>query len=226
MARLLIHVEGPTEETFVNEVLRDQLIAAGYQSVAARIVGNARLRRRRGGICPWPSVRADIINHLKHDPNCIATTMVDYYGLPQTGHDAWPGRPEAGRLPFAKKGSCVQDALLKDLVADLDDLRRFVPFVMMHEFEGLLFTDCSALSSVIGRPELRKKFEEIRAKFATPEEINDSPRTAPSKRILALVPDYQKPLLGVLAVLEIGLERILEECPHFSAWLSRLEALA
>jgi len=152
--------------------------------------------------------------------------MVDYYGLPQTGNDAWPGRPEAGRLTFPKKGSCVQDALLKDLVADLDDLRRFVPFVMMHEFEGLLFSDCSALSSVLGRPELRKQFEEIRAKFATPEEINDSPQNAPSKRIIALVPDYQKPLLGVLAVLGIGLERIREECPHFDAWLSHLEALA
>src|SRR5271165_3191219 len=98
MPRLLIHVEGQTEEAFVNEVLEEHLRARGYDSVAARIVGNARLRRRRGGIRPWPSVRKDIVNHLKEDPGCIATTMVDYYGLPQQGMGGWPGRARAAGL--------------------------------------------------------------------------------------------------------------------------------
>lgn len=57
MARLLVHLEGQTEETFVNEILRDYLLAKGYEVVSARIVGNARLRLRRGGIRPWPAVR-------------------------------------------------------------------------------------------------------------------------------------------------------------------------
>ena len=82
MARLFIHVEGQTEETFVNEVLRNHLVARGYHSVEARIVGNARLRKRRGGIRPWSSVQKDILRHLKEDPHSIATTMVDYYALP------------------------------------------------------------------------------------------------------------------------------------------------
>src|ERR1035441_6298029 len=98
MARLLVHVEGQTEEDFVNELLRDYLLARGYDSVSARIVGNARLRNRRGGIRPWSSVRKNITNHLKEDPACIATTMVDYYGLPQEGAAAWPGRTKATSL--------------------------------------------------------------------------------------------------------------------------------
>ena len=96
MARLLVHVEGQTEEVFVNELLREHLIGVGYESVSARIVGNARLRQRRGGIRPWPSVRKDIINHLKEDAGCLATTMVDFYGLPRDGDGAWPGR--AGKV--------------------------------------------------------------------------------------------------------------------------------
>jgi hypothetical protein len=84
MARLLIHVEGQTEEDLVNEVLRSHLLSQGYHSVGARIVGNARLRQR-GGIRKWPSVRTDIINHLREDQECIATTVVDYYGMPQNG---------------------------------------------------------------------------------------------------------------------------------------------
>ncbi len=70
------------------------------------------------------------------------------------------------------------------------------------------------------------RFQEIRDQFRTPEEINDSPATAPSKRVEALVEGYQKPLLGVLAVLEIGLSRIREVCPHFDGWLKHHESLA
>jgi hypothetical protein len=98
MAHLLIHVEGQTEEGFVNEVLRDHLVAKGHHSVAARMVGNARLRSRRGGIRPWPSVRTDILNHLREDQDCVATTMVDYYGMPQKGSGGWPGRAQSTGL--------------------------------------------------------------------------------------------------------------------------------
>src|SRR5690348_2336386 len=134
MARLLIHVEGQTEEDFVNEILRDHLVTKGYDSVGARIVGNARLRQRRGGSRPWPSVRTDIINHLKEDTGCIATTMVDYYGLPRQGDEAWPGRAKAASLSFANKAACVEEALLGDLIAEMGgNPRRFVPFVVMHE---------------------------------------------------------------------------------------------
>jgi hypothetical protein len=225
MQRLLIHVEGQTEEAFVNEVLEGHLLARGYQSVAARIVGNARLRRRRGGIRPWPSVRKDIVNHLKEDSGCIATTMVDYYGLPQQGTGGWPGRADAAGLKVSKKAACVENALLQDVEKEIDNPKRFVPFVMMHEFEGLLFSDCDALSRGIGRPDLQRQFESVRRQFATPEEINDSPDTAPSKRMESIVPGYEKPLLGILAVLEIGLVRIRAECPHFDGWLSQLESL-
>ncbi len=228
MVRLLIHVEGQTEEDFVNEVLRDQLLAKGYDAVGARIAGNARLRRRRGGIRPWRSVRRDIINHLKEDPGCIATTMVDYYGLPREGTAAWPGRARARGLSPIKRAPCVEKALLDDVVAEMGNRlnpERFVPFVVMHEFEGLLFSDCAAFSNGIGRPNLEADFRAIPDQFSTPEEINDSPVTAPSKRVEALVPGYQKPLLGALAVLEIGLPRIRAECPHFNGWLEKLESL-
>jgi len=226
MARLLVHVEGQTEESFVNEILRNHLVAKGYYSVDARIVGNARMRERRGGIRVWPSVKKDIVNHLLEDRECIATTMVDYYGMPQT----WPGRERASTLrTVEEKAECVQRAIRDDVVAEMDgsfNFERLVPFVVMHEFEGLLFSDCASFSRGIYRPELELSFQEIRDGFNTPEEINDSPVTAPSKRVKELVPGYEKPLLGILAMLEIGLLRIRAECPHFNGWLNQLEARA
>jgi len=229
MARLLVHVEGQTEEGFVNEVLRNHLVNQGYESVSARIIGNARLRRKRGGVRPWPVVKKDIVNHLRQDSGCIATTMVDFYGLPQHGDGGWPGRERAAGVPVGHKASCVEEALLQGVAREMGasfDPNRFVPFVVMHEFEGLLFSDCAAFGQGIGRPEMEPEFRRIRDQFGTPEDINDSPITAPSKRIEDLIPDYEKPLLGALAVLEVGLDRIRAECPHFARWLNRLESLA
>jgi hypothetical protein len=227
MARLLIHVEGETEETFVNDLLADHLYNYGYEIVSARIIGNARLRENRGGIRAWSTVKKDILNHLKEDIDCLATTMVDYYGLPQTGDRAWPGRAEAGTLPFADKSPFIENALLADVAKDLGsefEARRFVPFVVMHEFEGLLFSDCQAFAEAIARPQLAQEFQDIRQQFATPEEINDSPVTAPSKRVEELVAGYAKPLFGTLAAIKMGLDTIRSECPHFRAWLEQLEA--
>jgi Domain of unknown function (DUF4276) len=134
MARLLVHVEGQTEESFVNEILRDHLVAKGFSTVSARIVGNARLRYRRGGIKSWPSVKKEIVTHLREDPACIATTMVDYYGLPHVGDAAWPGRAQAASLTSWKKPGFIDEtALLEDVISTVGprfDFRRFVPFVV------------------------------------------------------------------------------------------------
>lgn len=93
----------------------------------------------------------------------------------------------------------------------------------MHEFEALLFSDCTAFSQGIGSPALSAQFQEVRNEFATPEDINDSPLTAPSKRIQQLFPAYQKVLYGPSGAKAIGLHTIRQQCPHFAAWLTSLE---
>jgi len=154
--------------------------------------------------------------------------MVDYYALPQNDTAGRPGRALSSALGTAEeKGQCVQDAVRNDLAREMGDRfdpSRFIPFAVMHEFEGLLFSDCAAFTRGIYRSDLEPALREIREQFATPEEINDSPETAPAKCVQALVSGYQKPLLGVLAILEIGLTAIRAECPHFDGWLKTLES--
>ena len=228
MTRLLVHVEGQTEETFVNELLRPYLLARGFTSISARLLGNARLRERRGGIKAWSAVRDDITRHLLADAGCFSTTMVDYYALPATGPKAWPGRAIANGLPHADKAQAVENAAAQDISACLNvqpQFMRFIPYVVMHEFEALLFSDCSAFAIGVGRSDLAAALQQIRDQFSSPEEINDSPETAPSKRVEGLIPGYQKPFLGNLAALEIGLPRMRVECPRFARWLAKLEAI-
>ena len=159
---------------------------------------------------------------MKQDKGVLVTTMVDYYGLPHT----WPGRANAPLLPFLDRASAVESALLSDVNHALGsgfDPSRFVPYIIMHEFEGLLFSDPEGLGLGIGRRDLSPKLNAIREDFSTPEEINDSPDTAPSKRIEGLMPGYQKPLHGLLACQEIGLDAIRGQCPQFSHWVDQLE---
>ena len=228
MTRLLVQVEGPTEENFVNYILGPHLYGLGFHAVSARTMGNARQRDRRGGVTSWETARREIITHLKKDQGLIVTTMVDYYGLPDSGPKAWPGRAGAGNHPIEQRADSVEHALLTDVTNQLGvgfNPARFVPYLSMHEFEALLFSDCSRFARGIDRPELEGDFQQIRDKFDTPEQINDSPRTAPSKRLLKLMPTYQKPLMGIDGLREISIDLVREGCPHFHQWLCTLESL-
>ena len=199
MTRLLVHVEGETEESFVNQLLAPHLYGYKFSIVSAHLMGKARQRSRRGGVRAWAAVRNEITNNLKEDERCIATTMVDYYGMPKT----WPGCSEASVLGFPSNVESVETALASDVCDQMGldfNPERFIPYVMMHEFEAILFSDCKRFAEGIGKPELASAFQGIRDQFGCPEEIDDSPQTAPSKRIESLVSGYKKPYMGALAL--------------------------
>ena len=72
------------------------------------------------------------------------------------------------------------------------------------------------------------KFDDIKnavKSFENPEMINNSPQTAPSKRLTNAIPQYDKVLDGNFIAMEIGLEKICEKCPLFKEWIGRLESL-
>lgn len=226
MARLLVHVEGQTEEEFVNNVLAPYLHTKGYTNVGARLLGNARTRDKRCGIKGWGSVCDEISKKLLEDSNSIQTTMVDYYALPQEGDRAWPGRKEAGILAFKNKAPLIQKNMLKDICSKMGsnfNPNRFIPYIQMHEFEALLFSNCSKFAEGLDQPQLASKFQEVRDSFNSPEEINDHPETAPSKQVQSIMRNYDKPFHGFLAASAIGLDSMKSECQNFNSWLVQLE---
>ena len=178
MLRLLVHVEGQTEETFVNEILAPHLYKFGYSSINARLMGNARQRSRRGGIRNWPTVLRDIVRHLREDEGCFATIMVAYYGLPMTGNGAWPGRAESSSSPFAMKAQIVEDHISKDVQSKIEkDFYKncFPTYLMMHEFEALLFSDCKKFCNGIGKPELTENFKKFEISLKTLKRLTAHP---------------------------------------------------
>lgn len=227
--RLHVLAEGQTEETFAVEVLGDYLVSdgcRGYAMVTARtLIKEAGLDG--GGIVKWDRARRLIGQILKQDRECIVTTMVDYYGPPKS----WIDPARYTDRPTSVKAEVVRRKLASDIQADLPDSRfysRFVPYVSMHEFEGLLFSDCDLLAQAVQHPKLARRFHAVRNSYrnGTPEDINEGFDTAPARRILEILPEYEKSVHGVLAALEITVDTMRRECPEFDQWLRALEQSA
>lgn len=227
MSDVVAIVEGQTEQTFVRDHLAAHLGGRGI-AIGARLPGRVA---RRGGVRAWESVRGDILRTLRERRGRVCTTMFDFYGMPTD----WPGRTEAARLQQDKRGPHVEHAMLEDLAADaVDNFRRelFIPYVQVHEFEALLFSDVAkiaeALSPVSGTDQkfLAAHLDKILAEAGQAEAINDGHETCPSRRIIDLVRPYRKPLHGPIIAGRIGLDVLRTACPHFGQWLTRLESLA
>ncbi len=216
MSRLLVHVEGQTEESFVNDLLAPYLHAqAGYWFVRAVGLGSAPTRSGRFGGRAWASAKKGILWDLRNDPALTVTTMVDFYALRQD----WPAKPTARHAREIEAG--MHRDIVEAMGPDFNP-RRFIPFVMMHEFEALLFSNPDLLGSVLKvDPGL---LWEIRNQFPSPEEINDSVHTAPSKRIEGIQQRYEKVDDGIVCATAIGLLTMQDQCPHFAEWVRRLEA--
>lgn len=188
MIRVHVICEGSTEKMFVDEVL-NEIFNQKDIYLYPSLIGN------RGGKFRFERLFIDVRKWLLGDPSAYCTTFFDFYGLPSN----FPGKEEAkSYTSHSQKASCLTKNLTAQLKAGLGEkpLLRFIPYVQMYEFEGLLFSDPDRLAQGICQTKLAKDFHAIRKNFNSPEEINDSPIQAPSKRIAALFPEYDKPIHG------------------------------
>jgi len=66
--------------------------------------------------------------------------------------------------------------------------------------------------------------DKIISEYPNPEDINDDPSTAPSKRLKnnQLIKGYNKVIDGNLIILETGIDTILQKCPRFSKWVETI----
>ena len=226
MARLYLFAEGQTEQTFANTVLKPHLAERGVYMDKPVLIAHAHKRHRthRGGGSRFRPMQNDICRFLKQDAasDAFFTSMIDLYAL----HRGFPGAEEAEK--YRREPYRRVEALEESWARETKD-RRFVPHIQLHEYEAYLFTDVSALLFYYeDKPRAIEKLKRIADSFGSPELIDDGCHTAPSKRIIDQVPQYEhdKPTVAVQAARRIGLSRIRGKCPHFSRWIERLEGLA
>lgn len=211
-----ILVEGPSEQAFVREVL------APYCSLYGVFITTSVLSKsgQKGGDVKFSRSKKEIYAFLCQRPDWFVCTFVDYYGVSE-----WPG---IAAIPPGASPACIADHMnqaarreLSDSYPDLQDsMHRYIPFVAVHEFETLLFSDSAILAREINVK--KDLIDAVLREFGEPECINNSPATAPSKRILTWCPGYAKVRKGLAIAKAIGIAKMRSACPLFDAFLQQL----
>jgi len=228
MRYTILHVlcEGQTEERFVKDVLAPYLRGFGVYTKAVLLV-TSRKKDAKGGMLSYAKAAGDLQLLLKQyrdsdNERHIFTTMFDYYALP----DDFPGFAEAGKMADVRRRiSCIEEEFGRTIASS-----RFIPYIQLHEFEALLFSDIEKLAG--DYPLAKKQISVLKDEtdaYADPEMIDNGRATAPSKRIIKALEknyNYNKVASGARTASAIGLNVILEKCRHFRGWIDRIISLA
>ena len=225
---LNILCEGQTEEKFVKEVLKPYFNGQSIV-VKSRLLVTSRKKDASGGLISYPQAERDLklwmreVSHRKSETHYF-TTMFDLYALP----DDFPGS--------------IQSKSIVDAYAKVEHLENefgraigspnFIPYIQLHEFEALLFCDIEKL--IIEYPKCHKEIERLKETLHSyndnPELIDNSPETAPSKRIIKAIEgqnkyNYNKPVSGSKVTKYIGMPSLTTQCRHFKQWIERITAI-
>ena len=224
MTRLYVVCEGPTEETFVGTILAPHFRPREVE-MTPLILPNKRgsnARQHKGGWIDYGKARRYICKVMRqmHAEDTWFTTMLDLYALPAD----FPGAGDAPRGPAEARVAFLEAAFHADICDD--SLWRFTPNLQLHEYEALLLAEPAALTHFY--PDRADAVSALCTDIAglAPEAVNEGPQTAPSKRIVRHIPEYDKIVAGNLVAVEIGLPTLRARCPHFDAWLTKLERVA
>jgi len=209
---IYVSCEGETEESFINHVLAPFLWESNlYLEPIIITTKHTPTAKHRGGVSTYSKIRKELLSLSQQHPNEFITTMFDYYGLPKDT----PGIDNKD-VNIYRRIEAIESEINRDL-----DLRNCFVNLMLHEFEGLLFADPSQFALVA--PEAVEEIQQVRDAFDTPEHINNSENTAPSKRLMSIIPGYAKVAYGTLVAERIGMQRILSECKHFAGWVEKIK---
>jgi hypothetical protein len=223
MIRLYLIVEGPTELQFADQMLALHL---AEKNVMLRTMlsktGTKGEKKYKGGAVNYDKIKNDITDLLKQEKGADVrlSTMFDLYGLPGN----FPGYETAKKHSDPYRIVECREKLFSESIQD----SRFMPYLQLHEFEALLFTDIDAFVKYGTRYE--KAVDQLKKTCIfpdSPERIDDGETSAPSKRIAAVIPEYDgaKVTMGPAIAKIIGLDAIRKKCPHFNQWLEQLEQL-
>ena len=216
---IFVLVEGQTEYRFVDAILKPDYSAIGI--FLTPVIIKSRINPSgpdcRGGISTYKAVQGQL-RSLMRASHAVITTLMDFYGLPAD----FPGMRDVCQTPRLKVQH-IQNAVLDDLGRPPN----FLPFFMLHEFEAILFSSSETLPYLMqATPQQKGQFSAICRNYGSPEDIDNSPQSSPSHRILAIFPEYVKPVHGIQAIQSIGLDAIKKKCPHLKSWLDTLAQLS
>jgi len=213
MRRLYIIVEGYTEKDFVSQTLAPYFQSLGIYNISPILIRTSKTGK--GGFVNYEHLKNNVKRLLSSEKEVIVSTFVDFFRIPTS----MPKYEESMRL---NADSDKVGSLELGMFESIDDTR-FIPYIQLHEFEALLFSSNKGFEEYC-EESVHKQTKAVVDSYENPEDINSSPETAPSKRLLKINPDYDKVVEGNLIALEVGIDRMLKKCPRFREWVEILIA--
>jgi Domain of unknown function (DUF4276) len=223
--RLNITAEGQTEMKFAKDTLSKYFVNFGL-TVNSRPVMTSKDKNRtfRGGLIDYERAKKDILNWIKEDKSedVYFSTMFDLYALP----DNFPKFNESRAIldPY-QRIEFLENALAEDI-----GHHKFIAYIQLHEFEALLLSNPAALLDEYfdKKSEIDQLIAIVDSHDGNPEKVNTGRETAPSKRIIKLIPEYDgnKVTVGAHLAGSMGVEFLKNRCKHFSDWIEKLERLS
>ena len=217
MKRSVFIVEGEPEESFVNNVLKPYFCSEGiYNAIQC-----FKTKHSNGGISKYSYIKEDILNII-YERDVVVTTMIDFYRLPS----GFPGYKELTKLQSHQEQVALLETRLKEDIEQSQN-RKFdnlFPYIQLHEFEALVFSSVKGIDSLFETTEVDYKgLTDVIQEFSNPEDINNHPDTAPSRRLKKLIPGYNKVIHGIGIIQEIGMTTLLAKCPRFAHWINNIK---
>lgn len=212
MKRVYILCEGQTEEKFVNSVLAPYFTPQDIYVIPV-ILATKRIAsggKHKGGVSSYNKISKDL-RLLCRDGGAYVTSLLDYFALPEDTPGFSATAPSLYDHIEMIEQAINQDIGKPNCHANL----------LVHEFEGLLFSAPEEFA-LIADQDAVDTLCAVCEEYPNPEEINSSFDTAPSKRILAAIPDYKKVADGSDLSQVIGIDRMMASCPHFAAWIQKI----
>lgn len=229
MSKIVFICEGASEKLLVERILIPYFNNNGLSNTleAEQLGFHNPNCLGAGGCVSYERLKIDLNCIMQNNPDAYVTTIFDYYAL----KGIWPGQTQttSAAITSHEKAQAFESAVWNDLIMSFTQhniRNQFIPNFLMHELEGLLFTDPAKITKVTGARTVTAHLQGILQQFNDkPEDINDSRITAPSIRLKTGKANYSKNLHAHQIVNEITVDAIRAKCPHFNAWLDKLEAI-
>lgn len=212
---IYIICEGQSEEEFVNGILRPYFNSQQIYDVRSILMTTSK--GHKGGDVKYDRLKFNIDKLLNRETDILVTTFIDFFRLKND-------------FPKFEDAQAIQNKIqrvqfLEQALAVAIDNPRFIPYIQLHEFEGLLFASKDGFEFLpdLKPANLKSLLSAVNEK-ENPEELNDGELTAPSKRLEQLIPgfDKNKPFYGGLIAEVNTIGAVLDRCLRFKTWVETL----
>lgn len=218
MENVFIITEGQAEEKFYKSVFAEYFKSDYYFQVTCMPnKKNAYARKNKGGTVTYDLCVKNVKRFLNGATHCKMVFLIyDLYGIHESFYDGYEGGNNTdSKVSF----------LIERLERDINN-SKFKFILQVHEFEAYLFSNPIEIVKHFNKEEVLGQFNAILSNHGSdPEKINDSPETAPSKRIIDIFPQYEhgKTSDGIIIAKNIGIDMIRSKCKRFDDFCSLLK---